>query len=170
MSGSGCCSSACVQYLGLTGACAACSHCARPRHGSCQAMIALMRRPLSSACHARFMCSAPAFYAWRRLPLICLTLLVGVYVRDGLVASVCVCRTSAASVQFLPRGSRAVAFPRWLHVLSCLTWLIVRCCIGGLCFGSICADTVLHPLSCVLGLLRRCLCCRATGAIPALPP
>jgi len=27
MSWSGCCSSACVQCLGLTGACAACSHC-----------------------------------------------------------------------------------------------------------------------------------------------
>jgi len=27
------------------------------------------RRPLSAACHARFMCSAPAFCAWRRLPL-----------------------------------------------------------------------------------------------------
>ena len=27
-----------------------------------------------SACHARFMCSAPAFCAWRRQPLICLNL------------------------------------------------------------------------------------------------
>ena len=40
---------------------------------------------------------------------------------------VCACRTSAASVEPLPRGSRAVAFPRWLQVLSCSTWLIVRC-------------------------------------------
>ena len=36
-----------------------------------------------------------------------------------------------------PRGWRAVAFPRWLHVRSCSTWLIVilivRCCFGGLC-------------------------------------
>ena len=31
---------------------------------------------------------------------------------------VCACRTSAASVEPLPRGSRAVAFPRWLQVLS----------------------------------------------------
>ena len=45
-------------------------------------MIALMRRPLSSACHARFMCSAPAFYAWRRLPLISLKLLVGMCVYE----------------------------------------------------------------------------------------
>ena len=30
---------------------------------------------------------------------------------------VCACRTSAASVEPLPRGSRAVAFPLWLQVL-----------------------------------------------------
>ena len=61
------------------------------------------------------MCSAPAFCAWRRLPLICWKLLIGVCVRDGLVASVCVYRTSAASVALRPRGWRAVAFPCWLH-------------------------------------------------------
>ena len=55
---------------------------------------------------------------------------------------VCACRTSAASVEPLPRGSRAVAFPRWLHVLSCSTWLIVRCfgcinsCVLSFCFIS----------------------------------
>jgi len=37
---------------------------------------------------------------------------------------VCACHTSAASVEPLRRGSRAVAFPRWLRVLSCSTWLI----------------------------------------------
>ena len=85
------------------------------------------------------MCSAPAFCAWRRLPLICWKLLIGVCVRDGLVASVCVYRTSAASVELRPRGWRAVAFPRWLHLhdQSGSTWLIVilivRCCFGGLC-------------------------------------
>ena len=42
---------------------------------------------------------------------------------------VCACRTSAASVEPLPRGSRAVAFPLWLQVLSCSTWLIhIRHC------------------------------------------
>ena len=142
------------------------------------------------------MCSAPAFCPWRRLP-ICLKLLFGVCVRVGLAASVCVCRTSAASVEFLPRGWRAVAlhrwlmfkyarrgsfshcsllasafvicvyetglpllfahvpcrtsaasveflhwgwravvFPRWLHVLSCSTWLIVRCCINSCVLAS----------------------------------
>ena len=66
----------------------------------------------------------------------------GLCVRDGLTAYVCVCRTSATSVEPLPRGWRAVAFPRRLHVLSCSTWLIVRCCIGGLCFGLIGADNI----------------------------
>ena len=83
------------------------------------------------------MCSAPAFSDWRRLPLICWKLLLGVCVRDGLAASVSVYRTSAASVELLPRGWRAVAFPRWLHVRSCSTWLIIilmlRCCFGGSC-------------------------------------
>ena len=54
---------------------------------------------------------------------------------------VCACRTSAASVEPLPRGSRAVAFPLWLQVLSCSTWLIVRCSLLHqlflLCFGFI---------------------------------
>ena len=31
---------------------------------------------------------------------------------------ICACRASAASVEPLPWGLRAVAFPRWLHVLS----------------------------------------------------
>ena len=88
-------------------------------------------------------------------------------VRDGLAASVCVCLTSAASVELLPRGWRAVAFPRWLHVLSCSTWHsgIVRCCIGGLCFGFIGDNTVssteLRPRV-VLPSRRPCLCCRAS--------
>ena len=87
----------------------------------------------------RFMCSAPTFCAWRRLPLRCWKLLIGVCVRGGLAASVCVCRTSAASVELRPRGWRAVAFPRWLHLRdrSGSPWLIVilmvRCCFGSLC-------------------------------------
>ena len=66
-------------------------------------------------------------------------------VRDGLAASVCVYRTSAASVERLPRGSRAVAFPLWLQVLSCSTWLIVRCSLLHqlflLCFGFVGANS-----------------------------
>ena len=149
------------------------------------------------------MCSAPAFCAWRRLPLICLKLLVVCVYETGLlllfayiallllalssflgvgapslslvgfmfeavrrgslsfswvvVASaarvyetglllVCACRTSAASVEPLPRGSRAVDFARWLQVLSCSTWLIVRCSLLHqqlflLCFGFIGANS-----------------------------
>ena len=96
-----------------------------------------------SACHARFMCSETAFCAWRRLPLICLKLLVSVCVRDGLL-SICVYRTSAASVELIPRGWRAVAFPRGFmfkavrsgsfDIPTCvIVILIVRCCVGGLC-------------------------------------
>ena len=66
-------------------------------------------------------------------------------VRDGLAASVCVYRTSAASVEPRPRGSRAVAFPLWLQVLSCSTWLIVRRSLLHqlflLCFGVIGANS-----------------------------
>ena len=61
---------------------------------------------------------------------------------------VCACRTSAASVEPLPRGSRAVAFPLWLQVLSCSTWLnvfVVRCSLLHqlflLCFGFIGANS-----------------------------
>ena len=172
------------------------------------------------------MCSAPAFCAWRRLPLICWKLLVGVCVRDGLAASVCVCRsvllppvsfflgvgapslslggfmfkaaqrgslsfslfvvasaacvyetglllvcacrTSPASVEPLPRGSRAVAFPRWLHVLSCSTWLIVPCCIDSCVLASLelivivlGMNSIRQAASSLLRSLRRCLCCRA---------
>ena len=45
-------------------------------------------------------------------------------------------RTFAVSVELLPRSWRAVTFPRLLHVLSCSTWLIIRCycfSFGGLC-------------------------------------
>ena len=91
------------------------------------------------------MCSAPAFYAWLRLPLICLKLFVGVCARDGLAAFVCVCRTSAAFVaELLPRGWRTIAFPRCSlascsklldvahsHGSSLLRWLVCtrRACL-----------------------------------------
>ena len=78
-------------------------------------------------------------------------------------ASVCICRTSLDSVELLPRGWRAVAFPRSLHVQSCSTWLIliVRCCFGGLCVrdglaASVCichtVTLLLLPLSIFLGV------------------
>ena len=70
----------------------------RPRHGSCQALFITLTRqpePLSDSVSRAlfmymlmFMCSTPAFCAWRRLPLICLKLSVGVCVRDGLAAEI----------------------------------------------------------------------------------
>ena len=174
-------------------------------------MINLTRRPLSvsRALHAcaQLLLLRSDFCAWRRLLLICWKLLIDVCVRVGLAASVCVyrtsaasvelrprgwravalpcwqlgiiikavrrgslsfslfvvasaacvyeaglllvcaCRTSAASVGPLPRGSRAVAFPLWLQVLSCSTWLIliVRCSLLHqlflLCFGFVGANS-----------------------------
>jgi len=84
---------------------------------------------------------------------------------------VCACRTSAASVEPLPRGSRAVAFPLWLQVLSCSTWLILIVCsllhqLFLLCFGFVGANSnsmnsISRAACCVLRSLRRCLCCRS---------
>jgi len=107
--------------LGFTGACAACSHCTatawelsdldhshaatpqRVTRASCAQLLLLVLRS--------------DFCAWRRLLMICWMLLIGVCVRGGPAASVCVYRkhTSAASVELRPRGWRAVAFPCWLH-------------------------------------------------------
>jgi len=180
-----------VQCLGLTGACAACSHCAATAWELSDldhSHAATPQRVTPASC-AQLLLLRSDFCAWRRLLLICWKLLIGVCVRDGLAASVCVyiallllplsfvlgvgapslslvgfifvieavrrgslslsfslfvvasaacvyekglllvcaCRTSAASVEPLPRGSRAVAFPLWLQALSCSTWLIVRC-------------------------------------------
>jgi len=181
-----------AQCLGLTGACAACSHCkvqtARPRHGSCQTLITLTRRSLSVSralhvlsscvlclappavdllealdrcvCTRRACCFCLRVYrtstasvelrprGWRAVafprchlrdrsgsPWLIVILMVrccfgGLCAYETGLLLVCACRTSAASVEPLPRGLRAVAFPLWLQVLSCSTWLIVRCCIN----------------------------------------
>ena len=64
---------------------------------------------------------------------------------------VCACRTSAASVEPLPRGSRAVAFPRSLHefYISCLTWLISHCSFSHQLFVlflySLALIVIVHP-------------------------
>jgi len=196
-----------VQCLGLTGACAACSHCtatAWELPDLDHSHAATPQRVTRASC-AQLLLLRSDFCAWRRLLLICWKLLIGVCVRDGLAASVCVyrtpaasvelrprgwrvvafslvgfifvieavrrgslsfswfvvasaacvyeaglllvcaCRTSAASVEPLPRGSRAVAFPLWLQVLSCSTWLIVRCSLLHqlflLCFGFVGANS-----------------------------
>ena len=110
---------------------------ARPRHGSCQTLITLTRRPLSvsRALHVLrncVLCLAPA-------PAVDLLEALGrcVCVRDGLAASVCVYRTSAASVEPLPRCWRAVPFPRWLHILSSKLLDVAHCSLLHqlLCFG-----------------------------------
>jgi hypothetical protein len=196
-----------VQCLGLTGACAACSHCtatAWELSDLDHSHAATPQRVTRASC-AQLLLLRSDFCAWRRLLLICWKLLIGVCVYEtGLlllfayiallllplsfvlgvgapslslvgfifvieavrrgslsfswfvVASaacvyetglllVCACRTSAASVEPLPRGSRAVAFPLWLQVLSCSTWLIVRCSLLHqlflLCFGFIGANS-----------------------------
>ena len=78
-----CCSSACVQCLGLTGACAACSHCTAtawelsdldPSHAATPQRVTRA----SCAQHLR-----SDFCAWRRLLLICWKLLIGVCVALG---------------------------------------------------------------------------------------
>ena len=93
-----------MQCLGLTIACAACSHCCTATAWELSDLdhshAATPQRVTRASC-AQLLRSD--FCAWRRLPLICWKLLIGVCVRDGLVASVCVYRVSAASVELLPR-------------------------------------------------------------------
>ena len=113
MSSAGCCSSACVHRLGLTGACGASCHCAWPRHGSFQALITLTRRPLSTsrALHVLsscVLCLAP--------PAVDLLEALGRCVCTSRACCFClrICRTFAVSVErlLIPWGWRAVAFPR----------------------------------------------------------
>ena len=158
-----------MQCLGLTGACAACSHCtatAWKLSDLDHSHAATPQRVTRASCAQLFLPRSD-FCAWRRLLLICWKLLIGVCVRDGLAASVCVLyRTYAASVELRPRGWCAVAFPRWRHLRdrSGSPWLIViltvRCCFGGLCVrGRLAACLVfahfcllLLPLSLFLGV------------------
>jgi len=90
-----------VQYLGLTGACAACSHCTAMAWELSDLDHSHAATPQRVTRASFLMCSAPGSWllrsdlcAWRRLLLICWKLLIGVCVRDGLAASVCVYRTS----------------------------------------------------------------------------
>ena len=156
-----------MQCLGLTGACAACSHCtatAWELSDLDHSHAATPQRVTRASCAQLLLLRSTDFYAWRRLLLICWKLLIGVCVRDGLAASVCVYRTSAASVELRPRGWRAVAFPRWLHLLlrdrSGSPWLIVilmvRCCFGGLCVYE-------------TGLLLVCACLTSAASVEPLP-
>ena len=127
-------------------------------------MITLTRRPLSvpralhelSSC---VLCLAPPAVDLLEALDRC------VCVRDGLAASVCVNHTSAASVELLPRGWRAVAFPRWLHDQSGSTWLIVILIIIRKIF-------VVASAACVYetGLLLVCACRAPAASVEPLPP
>ena len=133
------CSSACVQCLGLTGACAACSHCTATAWelSDLDHFHAATPQRVTRASCAQLLLLRSDFCAWRCLLLICWKLLIGVCVRDGLAASVCVYRTSVASVELLPRGRRAVAFPRWLPMLLARVvsaGLLFRCSCSRPCF------------------------------------
>ena len=153
-----------MQCLGLTGACAACSHCtatAWELSDLDHSHAATPQRVTRASC-AQLLLLRSDFCAWRRLLLICWKLLIGVCVRDGLAASVCVYRTSAASVELRPRGWRAVVFPCWHHYQSGSTWLIdiviliVRCCFGGFCVYE-------------TGLLLVCACRTSAASVEPLP-
>ena len=107
-----------MQCLGLTGACAACSHCtatAWELSDLDHSHAATLQRVTRASC-AQLLRSD--FCAWRRLLLICWKLLIGVCVRDGFAASVCVHRTSAASVEPLPIGfaRRRFSLGRFMYV------------------------------------------------------
>ena len=125
---------------------------ARPRHGSCQAFITLKRRYLSVS-RALHVLSSCVLCLWRRLPLVCLKLFVGVCTRRAcsfLLLFAYISQSNTASVELRPRVWRAVAFLRWVRVQSCSTWLILiaRCCFGGMC--------VLDGLAACLRMCRFC--------------
>jgi len=87
MSWSGCCNSACVQCLGLTGACAACSHCtatAWELSDLDHSHAATPQRVTRASC-AQLLLLRSDFCAWRRLLLICWKLLIGVVYETGLL-------------------------------------------------------------------------------------
>ena len=153
-----------MQCLGLTGACAACSHCtatAWELSDLDHSHAATPQRVTRASC-AQLLLLRSDFCAWRRLLLICWKLLIGVCVRDGLAASVCVYRTSAASVELRPRGWRAVAFPRWLHLRdrSGSPWLIVILMVRCYCKAACVYEA---------GLLLVCACRTSAASVEPLP-
>ena len=123
-----CCSSACVQCVGLTGACAACSHCwaaAWVLSGIDHSHAATPQLCVSRALHVLSSCvlclllgAACRRFAWSSWSLVdaCATMCV----RDGLAASVCIRRTSAASRCASSSGLARCRFPSLArHVLRC---------------------------------------------------
>ena len=152
-----------MQCLGLTGACAACSHCtatAWELSDLDHSHAATPQRVTRASC-AQLLLLRSDFCAWRRLLLICWKLLIGVCVRDGLAASVCVYRTSAASVELRPRGWRAVAS------LVCFVFVIEAVRRGSLSFSWF----VVASAACVYetGLLLVCACRTSASSVELLP-
>jgi len=153
-------SNACVQCVALTGACAASSHCWA---GSWELLdldhshAATPQLCVPSTLHVlscRLLCSVLGT-ACR--VTVCMRRACYFYLRMS---------SSAASVELLLRGHwRAVAFPRWLHVLSwldlarCYSLLLIRrlvCCLWRCC----CIRRAASSVNC--WGLRLCLCYRAT--------
>ena len=134
-----------MQCLGLTGACAACSHCtatAWELSDLDHSHAATPQRVTRASC-AQLLRSDCGDFCARSLAPPAVDLLEAldrcVCTRRACCFCLRVYRTSTASVELRPRGWRAVAFPRWLHLRdqSGSPWLIlilmVRCCFGGLC-------------------------------------
>ena len=151
-----------MQCLGLTGARAACSHCtatAWELSDLDHSHAAIPQRVTRS-----FMCSAPAFCPWRRLPLICLKLLVGVCTRRACCFCLCISHfcSSAASVELRPRGWRVVAFS-----LVGFIFVIEAVRRGSLSFSWF----VVASAACVCekGLLLVCACRTSAASVEPLP-
>ena len=156
-----------MQCLGLTGACAACSHCtatAWELSDLDHSHAATPQRVTRASC-AQLLLLRSDFCAWRRLLLICWKLLIGVCVRDGFAASVCVYRTSAASVELRPRGWRApsLSLVGFIFVIEAVrrgslsfSWFVVAsaACVYETGLLLVCAYValLLFPLSLFLGV------------------
>ena len=77
-----------MQCLGLTGACAACSHCtatAWELSDLDHSHAATPQRVTRASCDAQLLLLRSDFCAWRRLLLICWKLLIGVVNETGLL-------------------------------------------------------------------------------------
>ena len=132
-----------MQCLGLTGACAACSHCtatAWELSDLDHSHAAIPQRVTRASC-AQLLLLRSNFCAWRRLLLICWKLLIGVCVYEtGLLLLFAYIALLLLPLSFVLGGWgwRAVAFPRWLHLRDrsgsprLIVILMVRCCFGGL--------------------------------------
>ena len=85
------------------------------------------------------MCSAPAFCAWRRLPLICLKLLVVCVYETGFLLLFAYIALLLLPLSFvLGVGAPSLSIVGFIFMIKAvrrarIVILIVRCCFGGLC-------------------------------------